>query len=243
MVVIGIIQARMASTRLPNKTLLLIHGRPMLMRVLDRLRLCRRLDEVIVVTSHATTNDRLARIGGREIGMAYDRGGIADEDVTDRLLTVTERLHADAIVRITPDCPLIDPDLVDEVVAVGTGEQDYGIAGRNRLPVDYCSNVWPRTYPDGLDCEYITAECLSKLPASEEPTRHIWEHPDFFRIASVANPQNLSNLNWTVNYQEDLEFVRWVYERLHEGFTWHDVLGLASQRHYAPFLEGRFPNG
>ena len=227
--VVGIIQARMASSRLPNKTLLPIHGRPMLMRVWDRLRLCQRFDEIVVATSHAPSNDRLAKVCEREMGMSYERAGMTDSDVATRLQMVADRLKADAIVRITPDCPLIDPGIVDVIIATGTGQLDYGLAGRNRLPLDYCSNVYPRTYPDGLDCEFITRECLEKLPEAEDPTRHIWEHPGQFRIASVAHSEDLSWMNWTVNYQRDLDFVRWVYGQLPEGFSWQDVLALRDQ--------------
>ena len=232
--VVGVIQARMTSSRLPGKTLLPIHGRPMLMRVWDRLRLCRTLDDIVVATSLATSNDRLARICELEMGMTYERAASTDADVTTRLEMVAERSKADAIVRITPDCPLMDPDIVDKVVAIATG------TGWNRLPVDYCSNVFPRSYPDGLDCEFITTECLKKLPDSEEPTRYIWEHPTEFRIASVANNEDLSRLNWTVNYAADLEFVRWAYGQLPAGFGWRDLLALKREPVHE-FFKGRFP--
>ena len=224
--VIGIIQARMSSSRLPSKTLLPIHGRPMLMRVWDRLRLCQRLDEIVVATSNHPSNDMLAKVCEREIGMSYERAADNDYAVTTRLRTVADRWKADAIVRVTPDCPLLDPDLVDETVRLAVYQK-----------AQYGSNVFPRTFPDGLDVEFLTRECLEGLPESEEPTRYIWEYPERFRIASVKHVEDLSRLNWTVNYMDDLEFVRWIYERLPEGFGWRDVLALSSHGMRLDFVQ------
>jgi len=119
---------------------------------------------------------------------------------------------------------LIDPELVDEVVTYGRGEWDFGRIG---WPADYCSNVYPRrTYPDGLDCEYISTEALGKLPEAEDATEYIWKNPMGFRIRSVDQKHDLSTLCWTVNEKADLDFVRWVYEQLPEGFGWQDLFSL-----------------
>lgn len=245
MKVVAVVQARMGSSRLPGKALLPIGGRPMLLRVVDRLSLCERLDSIVVATTGRPEN--------RVIQTVCEREGIGcvvypphhDERVVARLRMAAERTSADAIVRITPDCPMIDADLVDEVVAYGTGEWKVGRIG---WPADYCSNVYPRTYPDGLDCEYLSTETLGKLPEAEDATVHIWKNPMVFRIRSVEQSDDLSALNWTVNDSADLEFVRWVYERLPEGFGWRDVLALKgatlSPRELvtlSEFREGRFP--
>ena len=236
--VVAVVAARMASTRLPGKTLLPIHGRPMLLRLIDRLSLCHRLDSIVVATTARPENRVIAKLCKREgIGCVSTPHNM-DELVVDRLRLAAKATSADAIVRVTPDCPLIDPDLVDEVVSYGTGEWDYGRIG---WPADYCSNVYPRrTYPDGLDCEFLTTEALGKLPEAEDATAYIWAYPLGFRIRSVDQKEDLSALNWTVNEAVDLEFVRWVYGRLPEGFSWRDVLGLAGSEVPVEFRR-RFP--
>lgn len=224
MKVVGVIQSRMASSRLPGKALLPIGGRPMLLRVFDRLSLCETLDSIVVATTHAPENRVIQKICERE-GIGCVVVTRPDEDVVVRLQEAARATSADAIVRVTPDCPFIDAVLVDEIIAYGTGQWDYGRIG---WPADYCSNVYPRrSYPDGLDAEYIARETLEKLPEAEDATQYIWNSPLGFRIRSVEQAEDLSRLNWTVNYQEDLDFVRWVFERLPEGFSWQDVLALA----------------
>jgi len=198
----------------------------MLLRVFDRLSLCETLDSIVVATTHAKENRVIQKICERE-GIGCVVVNRPDEDVVARLQEAARATSADAIMRVTPDCPLIDPTLVDKIVAYGTGQWDYGRIG---WPVDYCSNVCPRrSYPDGLDAEYISLETLDKLPSHiEDATRPIWESPMGYRIRSVVHSEDLSRLNWTVNVAKDLEFVRWVYERLPEGFSWLDVLALGT---------------
>lgn len=223
MKVVGVVQARMGSSRLPGKALLPIGGRPMLLRVFDRLSLCETLDSIVVATTHGVKNRVIQKICERE-GIGCVVAELPDDYVVGRLREAAKATSADAIMRVTPDCPLIDPALVDEVVSYGTGQWNYGSID---WPVDYCSNVYPRrSYPDGLDSEYISSETLEKLPEAEDATKHVWESPMGFRIRSVKHSEDLSKLNWTVNYLEDLEFIRWVYERLPEGFSWLDVLAL-----------------
>lgn len=196
----------------------------MLFRLIDRLRLCERLDSIVVATTAKSQNRVIAKLCKREGIECVVAPHETDNWVVDRLRRAAEATLADAIVRVTPDCPLIDPEIVDEVISYGMGEWDYGRIG---WPADYCSNVYPRrTYPDGLDCEYISTETLKKLPEAEDATAYIWANPLAFRIRSVDQKEDLSKLNWTVNYADDLEFVRWVYGQLPEGFGWRDVLAL-----------------
>lgn len=229
----------MGSTRLPGKTLLPIGGRPMLLRVVDRLSLCGWLDSVVVATTARTENRVIQKVCERE-GIGCIVAPTEDDTrVVFRLKEAARATSADAIVRVTPDCPLVDPELlVAEVISYGKGEWDCGRIG---WPADYCSNVYPkRTYPDGLDCEYLSVETLEVLPEAEDVTRYIWEHPLGFRIRSVEGQEDLSALNWTVNELADLEFVRWVYEELPEGFSWRDVLRLGA-RAGLQFVPQRFP--
>ena len=229
----------MASTRLPGKTLLPIGGRPMLLRVIDRLRLCERLDAIVVATTERPENRIIQQVCRREGIGCVVAPTMDDTAVVARLQCAAERTSADAIVRVTPDCPLIDANLVDEVVAYGTGDWDLG----RGWPADYCSNVYPRrTYPDGLDCEYISTEALGKLPEAEDATEYVWRYPLGFRIRSVDQKDDLSSLNWTVNEATDLDFIRWVYEQLPEGFGWLDVKGLYKAAAFGPYMRRFLPS-
>ena len=221
MKVVAVVAARMASSRLPGKTLLLIQGRPMLLRLLDRLCLCTGLDSIVVATTDRPENRVIAKLCERE-GFGCVVVNEPDDNVVARLKGAARAASADAIVRITPDCPLTDPDLVDQVVAAGLG------AGWTGWTLDYVSNVYPRrTYPDGLDVEFVTRELLEILPEAEDPTRWIWDNPERVRQGCHAlAEENYSALAWTVDYAEDLEFVRWVYGQLPEGFGWREVLAL-----------------
>ena len=222
MKVVAVVCARMGSTRFPGKTLMPIAGRPMLLRVVDRLRLCGRLDGIVVVTTSRQENQIIRKVCKREGVPCIVSHTTDDAKVVLRLKDAASEASADAIVRITPDCPLIDAELVDEVIAYGTGKWDYGRIGPE---ADYCSNIYPRrTYPDGLDCEYLSVPTLQRLPEAEDATAYIWANPLGFRIRSVDQKEDLSRLNWTVNYPLDLDFVRRVYEELPEGFGWQDVL-------------------
>lgn len=223
MKVVAVVCARMGSTRLPGKALLPIGGRPMLLRVIDRLSLCERLDSIVVATTARPENKVIQKVCEREGIGCVVFPTLDDAMVVARLGFAAMRTSADAILRVTPDCPLVDAAVVDSVIAAAGAWFDYS------------SNCFPRSFPDGLDCEYVTLETLNTLPEAEDATRYIWEHPEQFRIASVANHEDLSALNWTVNHAADLQFVRWVYERLPEGFGWQEVLSLLGEDHHGQY--------
>ena len=245
MKVVGVLQSRLTSSRLPGKTLLPIHGRPMLLRCWDRLAFCKRLDSIVVATSDDPANEPIRAVCARE-GIGCVSATDNDRNVVGRLVEAAGAPSADAIVRITPDCPLVDYSLVDRIVEAWLRSPRF----------DYVSNVLPRTFPDGLDAELVTSECLKWIEAEmphpgdtingltveadyqEEPTRFIWDFARWFSVApGVVNQgeewgepsgpiTDLSALCWTVNHARDLEFVRWVYGQLPEGFRWTDVLRL-----------------
>ena len=224
--VVGVLQARANSSRLPRKCLLPIAGRAMFLRVFDRLALAGRLDSIVVATTHASENRIIQKLCEREgVGCVVYKG--ADEEVVGRLIEAATATSAEAIVRVTADCPLLDPEIVDLVVSMASGDLDFGIKG---WLADYCSNVFPqRTHPDGLDCEWLLTETLFRLHEAEDPTRQIWENPLPFRVRAVAELEDLSDLRWTVDYRDDLEFARWATKRLPEGFGWRDVLALKDE--------------
>jgi len=222
--IVAVIQVRMGSTRLPGKVLADVLGQPMLSHIIDRLRFAKRVDQVVLATSAADTDAPIRAFADKHAIPCFAGSEL---DVVDRLYGAARQFGADAIVRITGDCPLADPKMVDEVV--GTYFSDA-------KALDYVSNVLPRSYPDGLDTEVYPTKTLGRLceeiadfPARESFPIYLWNNKQKFRIANVASPIDLSALRWTVDYEEDLTFVREVFRRLYrkgEFFSMPDVLGL-----------------
>lgn len=208
-----ILQARMTSTRLPGKVLMDVVGRPMLAQQLRRLARCRQADEIVVATTTNATDDPVVAVAGAE-GARWFRG--SETDVLARYVGAAREAKADVVVRITADCPLIDPEVSDCVI-------EALVAQRERC--DYASNVVRRTYPQGLDTEVMHADTLERLdrlaqssPAREHVTYFILnEHPELFSIRSVTDTENNSDLRWTVDVPQDLEMVRRLYEELDLG--------------------------
>ena len=222
MIVTALVQARMGSTRLPGKVLMDIAGTPMLSRVVERVSRAAHIDRTVVATSDLPADDRIARFC-EENGIACGRG--SEQDVLDRFFTIAQDQYpSDVIVRITSDCPLIGPALVDRVT-----EKVTGSAGKT----DYACNFLPgRTYPRGLDAEAITFSALKKAWTEcnnpewrEHVTPYIYRNPYLFRIDGVVNDRDLSGMLWTVSTPEGLEFVRRVYSHFSDPeFSWRDVL-------------------
>ena len=219
-----IIQARMGSTRLPGKVMSEISGEPMLWHLIDRVKKCRNIDQIVVAT---TTNkeDRVVKELAEKSGVKVYCG--SESDVLDRYYQ-TAMLHgADVIVRITADCPLIDPYLIDRMVK-------YFEDNRDKL--DYVGMGEPNPYPDGLDTEVFSFKILEKTwkeaklkSEREHVTPYIWKNTDLFRIGSIPLDKDLSMLRWTVDEEKDLRFVREVYKHLYkEGslFATEEILEL-----------------
>ena len=226
MTVGAIVQARMGSTRLPGKALLDIAGMSMLARVVERTRRAQAIDRVIVATTTKAQDDRLAA-HARELAVDVYRGD--EEDVLDRYYQAA-RLHMlDVVVRITSDCPLLDPGLVDRVVRPLLDPSSK---------VDYSANTVRRTYPRGLDVEavpFATLERAWREAQSPHERAHVfpyvYEHPDKFSLAGIADAVDRSDMRWTVDTEEDLRFVREVYQALGaRDFTWVDVLQVLEAR-------------
>jgi spore coat polysaccharide biosynthesis protein SpsF len=222
--IVAVIQVRMGSSRLPRKVMADILGKPMVWHIAHRLRFAKTLDKVVIATS-VEAKDAPIRAFADKHGIPCFAG--SELDIVDRLYGTARQFGADAIVRITGDCPLADPKIVDEVV--GTYLSDA-------KALDYVSNVLPRSYPNGLDTEVYPTKTLGRLceeiadfPARESFAIYLWNNKQKFRIANVASPIDLSALRWTVDYEEDLTFVREVFRRLYrkgEFFSMPDVLGL-----------------
>lgn len=224
MKIVAIIQARMGSSRLPGKTLAKISGRSMLALVCHRLGQAALLDELVVATSLQPADGKIMA-ECRRLRVACFRG--SEHDVLDRYHEAAERHAADVVLRITADCPLIDPQVVDRVVAAFLAERP-----------DYASNTLQRSWPRGLDAEVIGAAALAwaarEATAAHERvhvTPYIYRRPDSFRLVSVTGLEDHSHQRWTVDWPQDLEFVRAVYRRLGtEGtFSWRDVEALLAR--------------
>jgi spore coat polysaccharide biosynthesis protein SpsF len=204
--VIAIIQARMGSNRLPGKVLKDLCGATVLARVVNRTSRAALLDEIVVATTVKPADEAIVQECER-LSVACFRGD--EVDVLDRYYRAAQHFSADVIVRITSDCPLIDPEIVDKTVRAFLEE----------CP-DYASNSCVPTYPRGLDTEVMTFAALQSARTSanhsyqrSHVTPYIYENPKKFKILSVTGDKDNSAHRWTVDTPEDLEFVRAVYSR------------------------------
>lgn len=218
----AIIQARMGSSRLPGKVLLDIEGKTVLDRVIERTKRAKGIDRAIIAIPDTSSDDVLAKYC-EERSIPYFRG--SEADVLDRYYQTAKHFNIAHIVRITSDCPLIDPEVIDRVInEYHAGGYDYISTGRIET-----------TYPDGLDVELFSFTTLEKarneamLPSEREHvTPYIWNHPEIFNIETVVNSKDLSLHRWTVDEPADLEFVRGVYKKFPENklFCLKEILHL-----------------
>jgi spore coat polysaccharide biosynthesis protein SpsF len=219
----ALIQARMKSSRLPGKVLMDLQGQKMLERVYKRTAQARCVDKVVILTSSEPADDPV-EVLCQANGWLCHRG--SEDDVLDRYYQAAGRFEADPIVRITGDCPLIDPDIIDRAVCQYATEVPQP---------DYVSNAWPHdTFPRGLDVEVLRLNSLetawreaSEKADREHVTLFIYRNPGRFHISGFSHLEDLSHMRWTVDTHEDMEFVRAVYSALdRDDFRWTDVLGL-----------------
>ncbi len=245
--VVAIIQGRMSSSRLPGKILADIAGQPMLQRVFIRTSRAATVTETIFATTTEPTDDPVAEYCDFS-GIPFTRGSLFD--VLDRYYQAAKQAKADVVVRITADCPVIDPVLIDDVVKTVISNQSSVISGQfdfaaNRLPPPWC-----RTYPIGLDTEVCTFAALERawkeakepqqrehvMPYFYEGVKLITENrtlqtgvsPRGFNIALLHHTTDFGDYRWTVDTPEDLEFMRQIYARFgdRDDFTWKEVLDL-----------------
>jgi spore coat polysaccharide biosynthesis protein SpsF len=220
--ILGVLQARVASTRLPGKVLLPVLGEPMIVRQIERLRRAKTLDDIVVATSADPSDDALQEVCER-VGVACFRGSL--DDVLDRFYHAAFPYAPHHVVRLTGDCPLLDPVIVDAVV-------EMHLAG----DFDYTSSALKPSFPDGLDVEALRFEVLDEVwrtavlrSEREHVTLRIYRQPGRYRLGSFSNDTDLSFMRWTVDEPEDLEMVRRVYEALypaHPAFATGDILDL-----------------
>ena len=200
---VAIVQARMGSTRLPNKVMKLINGKPMIELLFRRLEKARELNEIVLATSEDPKNQPLINHLS-QLGFRYWQG--SESDVLDRYLQAARFSNADIVVRVTGDCPLIDPCIVDSVI------QHF-----KSNSAEYCSNTIPATYPDGLDVEVFTINALERaaIEATEAFDReHVTpylKNPLKFKQLQFIGPEDNSNLRWTVDEFDDFSVVEAIF--------------------------------
>lgn len=221
---VALVQARMGSTRLPNKVMKVVGEIPMIELLLSRLARATEVDQIVVATSVDKRNQPLVE-HVRKLGYACEQG--SENDVLDRFVQAAKTHQADIVVRITGDCPLVSPELVDEVVRRFKTES-----------VDYFSNVDPPTYPDGLDIEVFTFKALEQANREtkkqfdrEHVTPYLRESKKY-KTAAMQYNQDLSKMRWTVDEPADFAVVEKIFKHFHPktDFTWEEVLDLHHQQ-------------
>ena len=229
--ILALLQARMSSSRLPGKVLRPVLGEPMLGRQIERLARSKRFDRLLVATSTDPSDDVLADYcRTKSIGVV--RGSL--EDVLDRFYQAALPFAPDHVVRLTGDCPLTDPALIDSII-------EFHLAGG----YDYSSNTIEPTYPDGLDAEVVSFPALAEawresiLPSNREHvTLFIKSRPQTFKLGSYRSATDLSHHRWTVDQAEDLAMVQRVYAALYPSnpsFATRDILEFLGN---SPSLDG-----
>lgn len=224
---IAIIQARMGSTRFPNKVMKKINGIPLIELLLARLSQAKHIDQIVLATSEHPQN--LSMVDHvKELGYPVYQG--SENDVLDRYYRAALPFKPDIVVRITGDCPLIDPEVVDNVVAAF-----------KKANVDYVSNISPPSYPDGLDTEVFTFAALERAskeagqPREREHVTPYIRESEQFQKANLGHEEDCSDERWTVDEPEDFEVVKNVFEHFHPrlDFGWLEIMTL---RHSQPEL-------
>lgn len=222
-----IIQARMSSTRLPGKTLKPIMGRPMLSHLVERVQQVQAQHSLIIATTINPQDDAIESLAKKE-NILVVRG--SEEDVLDRYYQACKAYPADLIVRITSDCPLIDPAIIDHAIH---------LFQTHATSVDYMSNALHRTYPRGMDVEVFTYEALqttakeaSNASDREHVTPFLYKHPERFRLANFTHVPDISQYRLTVDTAEDFVLITKIFEALYpknKKFTLADILEILEQ--------------
>jgi len=236
--ILGIIQARMGSTRFPGKVLKEISGRPMLWYLYERMTFSKLIDKVVIATADTESCKPIVQFAEQN-SIGYHAG--SEQDLVDRLYQTASKFNGDIIVRITGDCPLVDPRVVDRVIK-------HYMDNRDRY--DYVSNIIKPTYPDGLDVGIIPFATLEGMwKGVKDPFWREWvasyiiEHPEIYRIGNVENEKDLSYLRWTVDYEEDFIFVRHIYDKLYrekKNFSMEDILALLDREPWIGKLNSKY---
>ena len=222
--VVCIMQTRTGSTRLPNKVLKKICGKTVLEHDINRLKKANTIDKIVVATTTLEQDNIIAEIAEKS-SVIYFKG--SEDDVLSRYYYAAKENDADIVIRVTSDCPLIDPKIIDDMVL-------KFVELRGDENIDYLSNKIKMTYPRGLDVEIFTFEALqrsfkegSKAYEREHVTPYIYLNPDKFNFESYENDKDYSEFRWTLDTEEDLKLIEIIYSNLYDEnklFYFEDVL-------------------
>lgn len=222
-----IVQARMTSTRLPGKVLKQVLGKPLLEYQIERLQRVKLADEIVIATTINQTDNPIVDLCNR-LSVSYFRG--SEEDVLERYYQAATVHQADVVVRVTSDCPLIDPQVINQAI-------DYYL--QNQSIYDYVSNGLKRTYPRGMDTEVFSFSVLQQAfmeataqPDREHVTPFVYRQPERYRLGDVLYSEDCSHHRWTVDTAEDFELIQKILEAVYPNqpcFTLEDCLGLLQQ--------------
>lgn len=206
--VLCIVQARIGSTRLPGKILLSLEGKTVLEHVINRVKASNKISDVVLATTISKDDVEVVRFVS-SLGIRVFAG--SENDVLDRFYQAAKLLNPDHVVRITSDCPMIDPELIDKV-----------IVNHSKTNADYTSNTIVETYPDGEDVEVIKFSALKRAHQEaeleserEHVTPYVRKHPEIFKLHNVGNSENLSGMRWTIDQNEDYEFLKIIFRNLY----------------------------
>lgn len=223
---VAILVARMGSSRMPGKSMADIMGKPMVWYIIDRLKKMNLFDEICLATSDHPRDQVLADLA-KESGISWFQGD--QEDVLSRAYHAAKHCQADVIVEIGGDCPFVDKEITKRA-----------LTELNQKNLDFVSNVHKQTYPDGIDIYALTFETLEKahhkaIISSQRlhPFSYVHKHPDEFKTFHFEHTENLSKMRWTLDYEEDFQFVKAVIEALwtEEGlFSFEDILNYIKEK-------------
>lgn len=231
MKILILIQARRGSSRLPDKVMKPVLGKPILLRMIERVQRSRLQNEIAVITTNEAQDKSIEELCVENNILCYKGHST---DLLDRHYQAALYYKADAVVKVPSDCPLIDPNIIDEVL-------QYYISHSGEF--DFVSNLHPASWPDGNDVEIMSFNALerawkgaTKDLEREHTTPYIWENPEKFRIGSVlwnTGKDYSTSHRWTLDYPEDFEFIKTVYEELYPQnpqFTLEDILHLLEKK-------------
>ncbi|MGM8366490.1 cytidylyltransferase domain-containing protein [Virgibacillus sp. W0181] len=227
MKVVAIIQARMGSTRLPGKIMKKVLDKSLLEYQIERVKRSKLIGEIVIATTTSESEEPIVDFCKKHF-ISYYRG--SEDDVLSRYYEAAEEYNADVVVRLTSDCPLIDPEIIDKVISIYL---------KRKEGIDYVSNTLERTYPRGMDTEVFSYDALKTAndnavspPEREHVTPYFFQNPRMFKILSVTSDTNHSEHRWTVDTLEDFVLIEKIIEALYKNkplFSYFDILKLLDE--------------